>query len=378
MSNERAVKNESCLNERVRPMKPLWMLLAFLPALGGTSSFIVIEQDVKGQVLSYGLAKSVGQQEQEGNPGTPTDLRRIEGLVIAAKTSIITAKKGAQFGLTYSVSGLPPDEIVNIRRITIHPAFRLPDGKILTEHKSDTKLQTTAAGTLSTFFGWEFTDDFEFVTGNWREEIWYGDKKLVEHWFRIVVESEKGEVGRDPTEQGKPATVSAKDLPLLWTELDSPEFEKADNAWRKLNAAGHDGISFLGQQILKVAILKADLVAMEKLVAEVDSADFKTRERAVKELIGLGEPSIVPLQRLLERNPSPEAKERATALLKTLGEPALTPERKRASVAIELLEYSHTAKGVTLLKEIEREALVPQLRLQAFEALGRLASSNKE
>ena len=64
-----------------------------------------------------------------------------------------------------------------------------------------------------------------------------------------------------------------------------------------------------------------DVKALEKLVADLDSAKFTTREKAAKALEAAGEAAIVPLQRCLEKSPSVEVQRRATLLLKKIGEP---------------------------------------------------------
>jgi hypothetical protein len=48
------------------------------------------------------------------------------------------------------------------------------------------------------------------------------------------------------------------------------------------------------------------------------------------------------------------------------------PDRQRVEDAIELLEQMGTPKARALLEEIERDALIPQIRLQARQALVRI------
>ena len=87
---------------------------------------------------------------------------------------------------------------------------------------------------------------------------------------------------------------------------------------------------------------------------------------------------IVPLQRLLEKPSSAEVEWRAHTVLRKLSEPVLTPDRLRALEVLELLEQLRSLKAVALLQEIERDALIPQIRREARQALQRTATAREE
>jgi hypothetical protein len=174
---------------------------------------------------------------------------------------------------------------------------------------------------------------------------------------------------RELTQQGPPLKLSAKELAGLWTDLADKDSDKSDAAWRKLAAAGDNAIPFLKEQIRPIAVPPLDLKQVEKLLAELDSDRYETRVKATRELTGLGELAIVPLQRLLEKPSSAEAKRRAQIVLKKLSEPVLTPGRLRALEVLELLEQLRSLKALALLQEIARDALIPQIRREASERL---------
>src|SRR5262249_10882262 len=134
---------------------------------------------------------------------------------------------------------------------------------------------------------------------------------------------------RDLTQQGPPLKLSAKELAGLWTDLADKDYDKYDAAWRKLAAAGDHALAFLKEQIRPIAVPPVDLKQVEKLLAELDSERFATREKATRELMSLGELAIVPLQRFLEKRSSAEAEQRAQIVLKKLSEPVLTPDQLR-------------------------------------------------
>jgi hypothetical protein len=183
---------------------------------------------------------------------------------------------------------------------------------------------------------------------------------------------------RELTHKGPPLKFTTDELGALWTDLANTDFEKADAAWQKIAAAGDNAVPFLHKQIQPIAMPVVDMKHIDKLVADLDADKFAIRDRATKELIGVGEMAIVPLQRLLEKRPSQEAVTRANLVLKKLSEPVLTPERLRVLEAIELLEALQTPKAVNLLQEIERGALIAQLRTEARRALQRIEAANED
>jgi WD40 repeat protein len=179
---------------------------------------------------------------------------------------------------------------------------------------------------------------------------------------------------RQLNHEGPPLKLSEKEVLALWTDLGDPDYEKADRAWQRLAAAGDNALSALRQQILPLAAPQVDMKKIEKSLIDLDSNTFAIRERAANELIAAGELVIVPLQRLVEAPPSAEVRERATLLLKKIWEPKLTPDRQRVLDAIDLLEQEKTPAAIDLLSEIERAALIPQIRNEARLALQRLGN----
>src|SRR6185436_435225 len=111
---------------------------------------------------------------------------------------------------------------------------------------------------------------------------------------------------RELEKKGPPLELSAKELAEQWNELNSTDYTKADNAWRRLHAAGAKAIPFLRQQIRAIAVPPADMKAIEKLLADLDSREFVVRENASKGLAATGDLAVLPLQRLLEKTNSAE------------------------------------------------------------------------
>jgi hypothetical protein len=175
-----------------------------------------------------------------------------------------------------------------------------------------------------------------------------------------------------------PIQFTDQELTALWVDLGSQDADKADAAWRKLAAAGDNAVPFIRQRIRTIAIPNVELRSIEKLVSELNSEKFTTREQATKKLLATGELAIVPLQRHMEKGLSIETAKRVQQVLDNLGQPMLTPDRLRVLQAIELLEALRTADAVTLLKDTVRDALVPQIRNEARFALQRIAQGTTE
>ena len=152
---------------------------------------------------------------------------------------------------------------------------------------------------------------------------------------------------RQLAQQGPPLDLNV--LTALWADLANSVADKADVAWGKLGAAGDSAVPFVRQQIRSIAVPASKLVPIEKLVAELDSDQFATRERATRELLAAGELVIIPLQRHLEKGLSAEAEKRIDGVLKKLGQPVLTIERMRVLEAIELLEQTADGQGPCLV-----------------------------
>ena len=182
------------------------------------------------------------------------------------------------------------------------------------------------------------------------------------------------EAGAAGLAHGEPrAELSAKELAAAWDDLSGPNPEAADAAWRRLGAAGDSVIPYLARRI-RPLVTGVDPKHLEKLVADLDADRFAARERAVRELEAAGDAAVGPLRKLLERQPSVEARTRAEALLKRIatGPPPATADELRALEAIDLLEQLRTAPAVTLLEEVGRDGNAARLRTEARRALGRM------
>ena len=107
---------------------------------------------------------------------------------------------------------------------------------------------------------------------------------------------------------GPPLVLSEKELAVFWADLALHDYEKVDNGWRMLGAARDNAIPFLREQILAMAVPTVDMKRIEELVADLNAEKFATREKATNDLLAAGEPTIIPLERMVEKPPSEEAR----------------------------------------------------------------------
>jgi hypothetical protein len=115
---------------------------------------------------------------------------------------------------------------------------------------------------------------------------------------------------------------------------------------------------------------RPDAKRIDRLIAELDSDDFQTRQQAMAELEKLGESAAAALRRVAANSPSLEVRRRAEQLLARLM--AWGPERLRVLRAVEALEHAGGPDARRLLKFLAGGAPEAWLRVEAEESLARL------
>jgi WD40 repeat protein len=136
------------------------------------------------------------------------------------------------------------------------------------------------------------------------------------------------------------------DLTPLWDDL-AGDAATGLRAARLLGAAGDRAASFLGERIAAKA--PPDQALLERLIADLDSPVFATRERAEKELQDIGGPAEALLRQELHTNPSPEARKRLEALLRAIETRQLTAAEVREVRAVQALAWADTGSARALL-----------------------------
>jgi hypothetical protein len=170
-----------------------------------------------------------------------------------------------------------------------------------------------------------------------------------------------------------PEGWSTKDLDrkahlALWSDL-AVEGPDAYRAIWTLVESPQQAVPFLKEQVKPVEEVDAKLV--QRLLTDLDSEQFETREKAAKELALLGERIDPILRRVLEGNASEEARKRVIALLDERAVPS--GETLRTLRAIQVLERIGTKEAREVLKKLAGGAEAARETLEANEALVRLS-----
>ena len=170
----------------------------------------------------------------------------------------------------------------------------------------------------------------------------------------------------DLTARAGPAPATA-DLDGLWNDLLGNDAGRAYAAASRL-VRSPAGVKLLGQKLAPVAPPPdADRVA--RLVKSLDSDEFAVREKASRELAGLGEAAEPILRKALEAGLPAESRRRLKEALEKLS-PA--DEWLRTERAVEALELAGTPESKQVLQSLAEGAAGARRTREAKAALTRL------
>jgi hypothetical protein len=172
--------------------------------------------------------------------------------------------------------------------------------------------------------------------------------------------------GAVPADRKQPANAEK-----LWATAAGGEAKAAYAAMAELAAAPDRAVEVLLAQVKPAPAGPTDAV-LDRIVADLGSEEFATREKASKELTEYGDSAVPGVRKRLAGTSSPEVQRRAAAFLKEFDRPVPTPERVREIRAVELLEGIGTPAARKLLAELAAGAAGAPLTLDAAAALKRL------
>ncbi len=179
--------------------------------------------------------------------------------------------------------------------------------------------------------------------------------------------------GLQGKDRPRSASLSAKDLQTLWEELKSAEAAAAYRAIKKLVAGSKDSIPFMQKHLRPVC--PVDSATLARLVADLDSEDFSTREQATEQLEKQAELAEPELRRALRGDPPLERRQRIERLLERVSvqRDNPSPERLRMLRAVEALERMDAPAARRALEQYAKGAPAADLTKEAKLALERLA-----
>jgi Tol biopolymer transport system component len=227
-----------------------------------------------------------------------------------------------------------------------------------------------------------------WATATGKEERVFGDAqgKLAALAFSpdgtlLATAGEKGAIIWDLVKDDKPLPkdlkLTARELAECWNDLAGDDARKAYAAQRLLRADPTRALPFLKER-LKPREPGPDEKKIKKLIADLDSDAFKTREAASKELQKLGKAAESALRQAMADGPSAEAQARMKRLLGLLGDNApLTAEQERDVRAVRVLEQTGSPEAKKLLETLLKESPGWWVTREAKDALERMSGKEK-
>jgi dipeptidyl aminopeptidase/acylaminoacyl peptidase len=163
--------------------------------------------------------------------------------------------------------------------------------------------------------------------------------------------------------------LTAAELEALWGELQGGNGARAYRAVCMLAASPKQAVSFLKDRLRPAAVGTAQV---RRLLADLDADTFEVREKASRELAGLGKGAEPDLRRVLAESPSAEVRKRAQALLDRLEREPPPPEWLLALRVSETLEIVGSAEAREVLQALAKGAPGALLTREAKASLERL------
>jgi hypothetical protein len=155
-----------------------------------------------------------------------------------------------------------------------------------------------------------------------------------------------------------------------WADLGSSDPVRALAGVRILAAAPARAAPLIRAAVRPAA--PVDAAAVDRLLADLASETFATREKATAGLIAAGDAAEEKVRAFLVATPSPEARQRAAQVLGAVSGPPATADRRRELRAVEALEWAGTSGAEALLRELAKGAPDARLTRDAADSLRRL------
>ena len=172
----------------------------------------------------------------------------------------------------------------------------------------------------------------------------------------------------------KVTELTATELDASWRDLAGVDASKGFDAALTLSAGpAKQVVPYLRERLRPATRPAVTDDRLARLVRDLDDDAFEVRERATKELDGLGESAAPALRKALANPSSVEARRRLEELLDKLTAREIPPEQIRSLRALRVLEELNTPDGRTILKDLAGGAPDDLLTQEAMAVLARLA-----
>jgi WD40 repeat protein len=164
----------------------------------------------------------------------------------------------------------------------------------------------------------------------------------------------------------RPIVLQTAELERMWVDLSGGNGAKAFRALWAMVGSPKQSVPFLRMRLHPVAAADPEHVA--RLLSDLDSPRFPTRQRATHHLESLGVSAKPALRKALAERPSEEVRRRLERLLaRPEGMDALAARR-----AVEILEHIATQDAREILHSLSRGVPDARLTQEAISSLDRL------
>jgi hypothetical protein len=157
----------------------------------------------------------------------------------------------------------------------------------------------------------------------------------------------------------RPVALSAQELKVLWQQLGSSDAALAYEAQGRLLLQPEQAIALLRSRLARIA--PPDPEKLKRLLGDLESTTFSTRQRAMAELEQLDDLAEPALRQALAGKPTLETRRRLEVLLAKATGLVARPETLRALRAVEVLQSLGTPEARALLETMSKGA--PQSRI---------------
>jgi RNA polymerase sigma factor (sigma-70 family) len=171
----------------------------------------------------------------------------------------------------------------------------------------------------------------------------------------------------------RPIRLDATRMERCWDSLRSSDAAAAHRAVWDLAADPERSVPFLGKRLRPAE--PADSARLARLIADLDAAAFRDRERAETELAELGDAAASALRKVRDTSSSAEARRCAERLLERL---ASSVDEVRCRRAVAALEYAGTPPARRLLESLTQGESEARLTAEARAALERLTRQSTD
>jgi hypothetical protein len=171
--------------------------------------------------------------------------------------------------------------------------------------------------------------------------------------------------------QARVDRLTLGELTACWQSLMSTDAARAYQTMRTLEVADQ-AVPFLAEHLL---LKKPDAQQVARLLADLNSEDFRVRSQATKELEKLGEAVEPALRQASKDNPSVEVRRRIQQLFEKTDPPiaeGVSPRLLRWLRAVEVLEWIGSPAARELLEKLAAAPPREEVGQQAQAALKRL------